>query len=213
MYKVFINDRPLIFVSLDENINSNSFSINYTNPSAKDFDEVYQLLNAENTNFKKALVQCTNVHESFKLFTLSFKLVSAAGGIVTSEKGNVLWIKRLGKWDLPKGKIERGEEKHVAALREVEEECGITNLVLKNEIGTTYHTYFHKGKHVLKPTYWYEMSIVGEPDLLPQTEEAITDCQWLSKAEIKTVALTDTYASIADIYQQLLTRNKAHNGM
>lgn len=213
MYKVFINDRPLIFVSLDENVNSNSFSINYTNPNAKDFDDVYRLLNEENNNIQSALVQCVDVEKSFNLFSEPFKVVAAAGGIVTSAHNNVLWIKRLGKWDLPKGKIEKGEEQSVAALREVEEECGISDVILKDFIGTTYHTYFHKQKHVLKPTYWFEMNVNGQPNLVPQTEEAITDCRWLSPEQIKEVALLNTYASIADIYLQLLARNKAHNGM
>jgi 8-oxo-dGTP pyrophosphatase MutT (NUDIX family) len=213
MYKVFINDRPLIFVSLDEKNNSNSFSIVYTNPSAKQFDDLYNYFNEETNEQRSGLVLCNNIKASFELFSKPFKLVEAAGGVVTSSNGNILWIKRLGKWDLPKGKIEKGESQEIAALREVEEECGVTNLILKDFIGTTYHTYFHKGKHVLKPTYWYDMKIEGEPDLIPQTEEAITACDWLSKAEIEAKAITDTYASIADIYSQLLTRNKTHDGM
>lgn len=213
MYKVFINDRPLIFVSLDEIINSNSFSIVYTNPNAQQFDDLYANLNEETNEERSGLVLCNDIKASFELFSKPFSIVEAAGGIVTSSKGNMLWIKRLGKWDLPKGKIEKGELQDMAALREVEEECGVSNLILQDFIGTTYHTYFHKGKHVLKPTYWYAMKIDGEPDLIPQTEEAITACEWLSKAEIEAKAMADTYASIADIYNQLLTRNKSHDGM
>jgi 8-oxo-dGTP pyrophosphatase MutT (NUDIX family) len=213
MYKVFINDRPLIFVSLDEIINSNSFSIVYSNPNAEQFDDLYAFLNVETNEERSGLVLCNDIKASFELFSKPFKIVEAAGGIVKSSKGNVLWIKRLGKWDLPKGKIEKGESQDIAALREVEEECGVTNLILEDFIGTTYHTYFHKGKHVLKPTYWYAMKIEGEPALIPQTEEAITACEWLSKAVIEAKAMIDTYASIADIYNQLLARDKSHNGM
>jgi len=213
MYKVFINDRPLIFVSLDEKINSNSFSIVYTNPSAQQFDDMYTFLNAETYEKRSGLVFCDNVKASFELFSRPFKIIEAAGGLVTSSTGNMLWIKRLGKWDLPKGKIEKGEFQDMAAIREVEEECGIANLNLQDFIGTTYHTYFHKGKHVLKPTYWYAMKIDGEPDLIPQTEEDITACEWLSKDEVEAKAMPDTYASIADIYSQLLTRNKSLDGM
>ncbi|MEK9830598.1 MAG: NUDIX hydrolase, partial [Schleiferiaceae bacterium] len=37
------------------------------------------------------------------------KALTAAGGWVKNGRGEVLWIYRLGHWDLPKGKLESGE--------------------------------------------------------------------------------------------------------
>ena len=64
-------------------------------------------------------------------------------------------------------------------LREVEEECGISNLTIEKELKATFHLYFHKEKWVLKKTFWYEMSHVGKESLVPQKEEAIEKAAWV----------------------------------
>ena len=74
--------------------------------------------------------------------------IIAAGGLVTNPQGQILWIFRRGFWDLPKGKVEKMESIEEAALREVEEECGIKQLVLDKLIDKTYHIYKIKGKYI-----------------------------------------------------------------
>lgn len=208
MYKVFINDRPIIFVSFDEIIDLCSFTTTYIDPKMEVFDELLSGNQVSKPDSEGVLIKCSDVMKCFHAFKTLFKIVEAAGGMVQSETGKTLWIHRLGKWDLPKGKIEKGESNDEAALREVEEECGITDLKLGTFVGTTYHTYEHKGKFVLKPTYWYQMHVKGEPQLTPQTEEAILDCRWLSDMEVENMALKDTYGSITEIFNRLFTRDK-----
>jgi len=113
-----------------------------------------------------------------------FSFIEAAGGVVTSEEC-VLLIKRFGIWDLPKGKIERGEYSDVAAMREVKEECGIQNeLQIKKELESTYHVYQFDNRSYLKKTYWFHMHTTQLEDLIPQIEEDITECKWISNSQI-----------------------------
>jgi 8-oxo-dGTP pyrophosphatase MutT (NUDIX family) len=133
-----------------------------------------------------------------KAFFKQFTLIEAAGGIVQNTKKELLFIYRLNKWDLPKGKMEKGEKPDECALREVEEETGVINLTLQKKVGETYHTYDAFGKHHLKITYWYFMSCPAKQQLIPQTEEDITAIQWVKQNAIVTV-ISNTYPSINDI--------------
>ncbi|MCC6837555.1 MAG: NUDIX domain-containing protein [Bacteroidia bacterium] len=135
-------------------------------------------------------------------FSSMFKIIEAAGGLVQNNEGKWLFIFRNGKWDLPKGKIEKGEKVKTAAIREVEEECGISKLQIIKELPSTYHTYFMEEKQVLKRTYWFEMSCADTSALVPQIEEGITDVQWLAPTEFKKVK-TNTYESILDVLKAL----------
>ncbi|SFE96317.1 NUDIX hydrolase [Thermoflexibacter ruber] len=136
-------------------------------------------------------------------FKSHFKVIKAAGGIVT-KKDKILFIKRLGKWDFPKGKIDKGEEEETAAVREVAEECGVST-VIKSKIGTTWHTYLQGGQDILKKTVWFEMECVDDTNLKPQIEEDISAIAWgkLYKAD---KYLANTYQSIRSIYQKFLMK-------
>ena len=101
-------------------------------------------------------------------FNSLFRLIEAAGGLVKNQKEEWLFIYRNGKWDLPKGKIEKGEGIKKAAIREVKEECGIKKLKILKELPSTYHTYFMEEKAILKRTYWFEMSCGDDSKLVPQ---------------------------------------------
>jgi 8-oxo-dGTP pyrophosphatase MutT (NUDIX family) len=54
----------------------------------------------------------------FEEFKACFKVIEAGGGLVLNSKGEFLVIYRNGIWDLPKGKLEKGEDFQTAALRE-----------------------------------------------------------------------------------------------
>ena len=110
----------------------------------------------------------------------------------------MLFIYRLDKWDLPKGKIETGETAETAALREVTEETGLGQLQLMGKIGETYHTYNAYGKHYLKTTHWFYMSCSSKQLLIPQTEENIADIKWIKTKNVD-LPLQHTYPSIKDI--------------
>ena len=115
-------------------------------------------------------------------------IIEAAGGMVFNPKGELLMMLRRGQWDMPKGKLDEGETIEACALREVEEETGISNLRLCEKLQTTYHTYAFQGKTVLKPSHWYKMECTGTEELVPQTEEDITELLWANNVKAAELA-------------------------
>ena len=148
--------------------------------------------------FHAGIIKHDDLEKLKKEFFRHFTVIEAAGGIVQNEKKELLFIFRRGKWDLPKGKLEKKEEAAEGAIRETEEETGIKNLKLKKPVGETYHIYDEFGKHFLKRTRWYLLSAKGNQDLNPQTEEDITEVKWISTRDIKK-PMSNTYATIRDI--------------
>lgn len=126
------------------------------------------------------------------------KVIEAAGGLVKSEENKYLFIKRNGFWDLPKGKLEKDEKRKDAAVREVEEECGIKVKSLEEKLLKTYHVYEMKGKLVLKISHWYSMTSKSKQKLIPQTEEGITEVKWIAKKDWGIVK-ANTYPSILEV--------------
>ncbi|UEG54142.1 NUDIX domain-containing protein [Mucilaginibacter daejeonensis] len=143
-------------------------------------------------------VLCDDAKAFLKKMMKSVTVIKAAGGLVKNDRGNFLFIFRNGKWDLPKGKLEKGEKSEEGAVREVEEECGISIGKCGKKIVKTYHVYTIKGEVVLKKTYWYKMKYKGNARLKPQIEEGITDVRWMDRSDINTVA-GNTFPSIKDV--------------
>ncbi len=133
-----------------------------------------------------------------KTFFKQFLNIEAAGGIVQNEKRDILFIRRLGKWDLPKGKLDEGEVPETAAAREIEEETGVNGLELKYKICNTYHVYEAFGKTYLKTTHWYYFETMGVHKLSAQEEENITEVKWFSTKDIK-IPVADTWPAIKDV--------------
>ena len=138
------------------------------------------------------------VHENWKNFCSHFTTLEAAGGLVQNAVGDWLFIYRNGMWDLPKGKLEKGESIGECAVREVAEECGITKPTIVRQLATTYHTYTLKGQRILKPTYWFLMKSTDVSELIPQTEEGITEVKWVSTDEAHVLA-DGSFGSIRDV--------------
>jgi 8-oxo-dGTP pyrophosphatase MutT (NUDIX family) len=151
-------------------------------------------------------VLCDDPKKFLKTAAKTAKLVEAAGGLVQHEDGTHLFIYRNEKWDLPKGKIEKSEKTKVAAVREVEEECGIKVSKLEDKICKTYHMYIWKGNTVLKKTHWYLMKHKGKAKLVPQIEEGITAVRFFNREQVAAV-VTNTFPSIMDVLEkaELLT--------
>lgn len=141
--------------------------------------------------------------DNWERFCSLFQLIEAAGGVVLNSAQEWLFIHRLGRWDLPKGKLEKGEQPEQAAVREVSEECGIPEPELLSPIVETYHTYRLNGELILKRTYWYLMRSTEQAKLVPQTEEGITDVRWVNHYQVALLA-EDSYGSIRDVLQGAL---------
>ncbi len=112
------------------------------------------------------------------------KQIKAAGGVVfrlSEEKAEleILLIYRNQTWDLPKGKLEKGETIQMCAVREVAEETGTQLPMVVDDLGTTYHEYTEKGKEIGKTTYWYSMVFPRYQSLTPQIEEGIELIEWV----------------------------------
>lgn len=148
--------------------------------------------------FHAGILLHSNLEDLKKAFFKNFTPVEAAGGIVQNDKKQLLFIYRLHKWDLPKGKVEKGEEFSTCAMREIEEETGVTNLTIRSKTGETYHTYNAYGKHFIKTTHWYYITCSSKQKLVPQKEEDIAAIQWINSKNIQE-PLSNTYPSIKDI--------------
>ena len=127
--------------------------------------------------------------------------IEAAGGVVYNLKNQLLMIFRNGKWDLPKGKLELNEDIKKCALREVEEECGVKNLVIIKKIKDTYHTYSINDKQILKKTTWFLMKTNFLGNLSPQVSEGITNVVWLNNNQVEQ-KLKNTYGNIKDVLNE-----------
>ncbi|MFQ3579740.1 MAG: NUDIX domain-containing protein [Bacteroidales bacterium] len=141
-----------------------------------------------------------NIHEVLDELKKEYIYIEAAGGIVKNTGNEILCIYRLGKWDLPKGKCEQGETVQETAIREVSEECGLNEAMLKIicELPSSFHTYSQKGKQYLKRTYWFCMNYSGVEIPRPQKEENITDIQWINIKNIDKIE-NNTYNSIKKV--------------
>lgn len=140
-----------------------------------------------------------DIEAAWSSFCQHFKWIDAAGGVVRNPLNEILLIERLEKWDLPKGKVEKGESLEVAALREIEEETGISGLLQEQKIIDTYHTYQLHEERILKRTAWYSFKIDAIQPLIPQTEEHITKAVWANSAFVEEIALKNTYLSISEV--------------
>ncbi len=218
--RIFVNDKPLDLISYEELELSKSYEkifqpedelpahfkwqddVLFHEPSQ---DRVIQLLYLMRTRKLKDLDSVTLVTKdkaALKQFVKSrFMIIKAAGGIV-SKKDQILLIYRLGKWDFPKGKFDKGETPQECALREVEEECAI-QVELNTHICNTWHTYTQNRKSILKKTFWYAMDCIDDRGMQPQSEEGIEDIRWFYEAEAKT-ALINSYPSMRFLFKQYL---------
>ena len=197
MNKIFTNDKTIYFLNhLDE--------INFPLDSVYEYSQTYQLKikiqDFEKNRALKSMAVLLKDKTSFqKTIQSLYKIIHAAGGIVRNERDESLFIFRNGKWDLPKGKMEDDEKEEEAALREVEEECGIHELEISKKLCSTYHTYKLGDDEIIKISHWFCMNYSGQSmNLVPQFEEGITIACWKNQAQVEE-AMLNTYHSIAEV--------------
>jgi ADP-ribose pyrophosphatase YjhB (NUDIX family) len=197
MYKVFINDKPLIITDSFQHKNYTGKVLELTYRNEASIEEAEALL-LNSTYLLSVIIVCKNVNEVWAVFCKRYEVIEAAGGLVVSKNGELLLIFRNGKWDLPKGKIEKGESEELAALREVEEECGIKNIELGNKVTVVFHTYLIENRKILKKTHWYWMKWGGSEALKPQTDEGISEITTRDSKNLEDI-FSNTYQSIAEL--------------
>ncbi|MFC5873823.1 ADP-ribose pyrophosphatase YjhB, NUDIX family [Chryseobacterium arachidis] len=196
MYKVFVNEKKLLLSKQSENLEK---TLGYENVTSLEI--ALDIL--ENTSVTELNVFGENIDEIWAEFQKLFRIIEAAGGVVNQPNGDILFIKRLGKWDLPKGKMEKGESREESAVREIEEETGLANVELVQFINTTYHIYVERnGDKVLKCTHWFEMNFDGEDTSKPQIEEGITEVAWKNTTQIEDEVFPSTFKNIKLIIKE-----------
>ncbi len=189
MYQIFVGDKPLI---LTTKVEQETDFKNYLLETVSIGKVLNELRSKELSSIRLISEDADGMMKTFQKLLPN---VIAAGGKVFNAKGEVLFIYRNDKWDLPKGKAENRETIDKTAIREVEEETGVTGLSIRKPLEMTYHIFKRNGKFKLKITYWFEMETDFDGDLLPQEKEGITKVEWLNGDQMK-VALANSYANI-----------------
>ncbi|SDJ18092.1 NUDIX hydrolase [Chryseobacterium jejuense] len=196
MYKVFVNEKKLLISKHPEGLEKKLGYESFTT-----LEIALDLL--ENTSVNELNVYGENIDEIWQEFQKLFRIIEAAGGLVIKPEGEMLFIRRLGKWDLPKGKMEKGESREESAVREIEEETGLRDVELVQFINTTYHIYIERnGEKILKCTHWFEMNFNGEDTSKPQIEEGITEVAWKNTTQIEEEVFPSTFKNIKLIVKE-----------
>ncbi|MDR0692536.1 MAG: NUDIX domain-containing protein, partial [Prevotellaceae bacterium] len=158
----------------------------------------------ENRDMIELWLFTENPEEAMNEVCSLFTLIEASGGLVRNTSGELLLIFRHEHWDLPKGKRETGETMAETALREVEEECGIGDLMLYNLLGYSYHIYKDKETLFLKKTHWFSMQCSGHAPLVLQEAEGIKQAQWVAIPRLPDY-FPKMFSSIADLLQHVIS--------
>ncbi len=119
--------------------------------------------------------------------TINLPVVESAGGLVCNRNHHILLMFKRGKWDMPKGRVEEGQTYEMSALREVQEETGlsISKLKVQGKLVSTWHTTQHQNIKYLKKTHWFLMQYDGDDDDTdPQIEEGIIECRWVHLSDL-----------------------------
>jgi ADP-ribose pyrophosphatase YjhB (NUDIX family) len=189
MHRIFVNHKPIILTTVvSEERNFRNYLLSTAN-----IGKIIKDLNT--TSLQEVRLIGKNEDNLISKFLKKLPNVIAGGGKVIHDNGDILFIFRNGKWDLPKGKAEAKETIENTALREVEEETGVTGLSITKPIETTYHIFKRNGKYKIKITYWFEMKTSYDGALSPQENEGITRVEWLNQ-ESTLKALENSYSNI-----------------
>ena len=194
MYKVFVNKHSLILTNKPK---KGKKFMSFPLESVKLVKVIDQIISGELEN---VCLYHDKEDKILKIFSKKVPIVVAGGGLVQNNKNEILFIYRNGKWDLPKGKLDKGETIEAAAIREVEEETGVSGLKIEKLLSKTYHIFKRNGVYKLKETYWYNMYTEYEGKLVGQIDEGIEKVVW-KKDEKITKALKNSYQNIKSLLE------------
>ncbi|MBQ3250739.1 MAG: NUDIX domain-containing protein [Bacteroidales bacterium] len=200
MRKIYFEKRCIIICPPDEQALSDPNAILYNIGTSVDIHSLVGMFETSDS-LLKVYIPTGDPEGTYRRICSEFVEVNAGGGLVSNRRGDYLLISRNGLWDLPKGHQDPGEEISVTALREVSEETGIDQLMLRDLICVTDHCYRRDGKWHLKHTWWYDMLYTDPTDLTPQTEEDISKAAWVAKSSLPPY-LHNTYPSIIEVFRE-----------
>lgn len=201
MYHIHFDNRTITICPKSENFDFPPSAVVYYPGDDSDLAELALIFDIDK-KMPNLFIPTDDVEEAFRIFCSPFTVINAAGGVVKNGNNEYLMIFRKNLWDLPKGMQEDGEDIETTAVREVEEECGITRPELKDYICTTHHTFHRDGKFILKHTHWYNMISDSAINPKPQTEEEITEAVWMSEEQVRK-CLENTYPSIREVFSKI----------
>ena len=209
MYKIFYEQRALVFPNIEEK----NLVLDATSPQLESYEveKIHNFLRQwlvvplqEDVVIDKVSAEVLSA-----ALLRTFRMAPAAGGVVMTD-GQFAAIERHGIPDLPKGHVEEGEDTATAAMREVEEETGLTGLSIVDQLPSSWHCYLYEDEWRLKQTSWYLMTTTDASHTAPQHEEDITEVTFLSAYDLEWF-LKNTYRSLADTLglalEKLLTDN------
>ena len=208
--KIYFNLNSLEFVDANFQNSSNQALRFYSEFSEGELYVIINELLSENRqelskNTVRIYTPQTNFEQVLDYLKKKLYFIEACGGIVEKE-AQLLLIFRLGKWDLPKGKLDKGESYEHCAIRECEEECAVKGLKIIGKLPSTFHVYKYKKSHALKQSRWFHMRTDHSAALVPQTEENIEIAKWMSAEEIRKTAFENCYPAIKNLLEDFLSR-------
>jgi len=208
-YAVYLNRKALLFNNSQNISSSSNIDKTFSGNSITTIQQAFKWLCEVDNENAYILFPDIDYDLGIELLKTEFKFIVAAGGVVVNSAGDLLFIERLGLWDLPKGKVEENESVESASIREIIEETGINSLLNQEFICSTFHIYWLKNKFILKESVWYSFNTLDNNILIPQQEENITKAEWILPKNIKQV-LSHTYPSIIHV-MECFNRKKGLN--
>ncbi len=200
MRKIYFEKRCIIICSPDDQALSDPNAIQFKMGESIDIHTLVNMVETSDS-LSRVCISSDDIEGTYRMICTGFKEVNAGGGLVSNRRGDYLLISRNGLWDLPKGHQDPGEPIEATALREVQEETGIQDLMLRGLICVTDHCYRRDGVWHLKHTWWYDMLYTDPTDLTPQREEDISKAAWVAKSSLPPFLL-NTYPSIVEVFRE-----------
>lgn len=206
MYKVYFDKRFIVISSQPDRMQKYFLFHKY-----HDIDELYVKISAflNNNDISSFNIYSYKIDSLWNAFRGFFENRIASGGLLQNDNGELLFIRRRGKWDIPKGHLSENESVRECAVREIEEETGLRAGTARLILKPTYHIYRIKEKWILKETHWYVFEDTGEGKPKPQQSEDITELKWFNRDEIKYIH-QNTWPSVSDVVHEVV-RNLQNN--
>ncbi|MBO4417400.1 MAG: NUDIX domain-containing protein [Bacteroidales bacterium] len=201
MYKVYFSNRSVEIVPAGSVAGYDDGRVYYKYQQGDDLSQL-PFWFEKAVDIEALVIEADSPGTAFDEFISTLKREVAAGGVICNIKGQTLLFWRRGAWDMPKGHQEPGETLEECALREVQEETGLTHIALGDTVCVTYHTHHRSGNFVLKESHWYRMTLTEPEKVKVQTEEDIERATWCGPGRLPRL-LRHAYPSIRDVFASL----------